>query len=90
MEHWLFSWFHQPAAVSTPALVREGRGPRGMGWLGTLLGPEGADAVWVCPSGLDRHLAERPRSHFLVLPAGVVTGVRGGLGAGTARTLRTA
>ena len=33
-----------------------------MGWLGTLLGPEGADAVWVCPSGLDRHLAERPRS----------------------------
>ena len=86
MEHWLFSWFHQPAAVSTPALVREGRGPRGVSWLGTLLGPEGADAV----KGLSFWTGPAPRRTAPGHACCAWTGVRGGLGAGTARTLRTA
>ena len=86
MEHWLFSWFHSANAVSTPALVREGRG-RG-GWAGwarcwvlreqTLFGSVLLDWTGFSPNGPGRTLLS------------VRAGVRGGLEAGTARTLRTA
>ncbi len=35
-------------------------------WPSTLLGPEGTDALWSA-LGLDRHLAERPRSRTFTL-----------------------
>jgi hypothetical protein len=60
VEHWLFSWFHQPGSVSTPAFVREGRGPRG--WAGWARCWALRERMFFVPPLLDRHLAERPRA----------------------------
>jgi hypothetical protein len=82
---------HLAGAVSTPALVREEHRWRGVGWLGTLLGPEGTGACCLGPLGW-----AGVTSYFLGHASarsvwrGVCSGVRGGLGAGTDRILRTA
>jgi hypothetical protein len=50
VEHWLVSWFHHLAPLVHPHVC--GRdAAAGVGWLGTLLGPEGTDVCCLCSLG---------------------------------------
>jgi hypothetical protein len=75
---------HLAVAAGT-SLPGGGTRPRGVGWLGTLLGPEGADVFLSVSLGWASFSPDGP-GHAL----GACAGVRGGSGAGTDRILRTA
>jgi hypothetical protein len=72
-------------AVSTLPRERGRDAAAGMSGLGTLLGPEGADVFLSVSLGWTSFSPNGP-GHAL----GACAGVRGGLGAGTDRILRTA